>query len=75
MDLHLIPASHRPPGASSTMRVSCGLIHLGGRDVVPTERCYHSKRAALELLLRRALNGRSAEDAQNSPTGGIVNGR
>jgi hypothetical protein len=25
-----------PVGASSTRRVSCGLIHLGGRDVVPT---------------------------------------
>ena len=27
----------QPAGASSTKRVSCGLIHLGGRDVVLTE--------------------------------------
>ena len=26
-----------PVGASSTRRVSCGLIHVGGRHVVPTE--------------------------------------
>jgi hypothetical protein len=29
--------------------VSCGLIHFGGRHVVPTGCCYHSNRAALAI--------------------------
>ena len=36
--VHPVLAARR----SSTRRVSCGLIHLGGRDVVPTELLEHT---------------------------------
>jgi hypothetical protein len=52
MNIHNIISCSQPPpaGASSTRRVSCGLIHFGGRDVVPTAAIYSKRRADVLLF-------------------------